>query len=123
MTEQQRKPRSADPTPELPDEGADLEPQAQPLAHDEPIEAHTAAPVGSGERALAGDVRTGADRPLDDHAMGSRPGEHVDEHDTSHGHEHEEARVGPIDWPAWGYAVVGVAVALVVVYAFWVAAY
>jgi hypothetical protein len=42
---------------------------------------------------------------------------HMDTHtvisDDDHGHA--EPRLGPIDWPAWGYAVAGVVIGLVVV--------
>jgi len=45
------------------------------------------------------------------------PVTHMDTHtvisDDDHGHT--EPRLGPIDWPAWGYAIAGVVVALVVV--------
>jgi hypothetical protein len=45
------------------------------------------------------------------------PVTHMDTHtvisDDDHGHA--EARLGPIDWAAWGYAVAGVVVGLVVV--------
>lgn len=113
MTEPQRKPESAEPTPELPDEGADLEPQSQPLAHDEPVEAHTSVPAGSAERGLEPEA----------YGMGeAKPDGHVDEH-AGDEHGHDEPRLGPIDWPAWAYAALGVVVALVVVAAFYVAAY
>jgi hypothetical protein len=114
LTERERKPDAAEPTPELPESGADLEPRDQPLAHDEPTEAHTDAPIGSTERAIAGQSQG-----LGEHG----PDTHVDEHATTDPHAHEEVRLGPIDWPAWGYALLGIAVALVVVLAFWVAAY
>jgi hypothetical protein len=40
---------------------------------------------------------------------------HVSEaHDEPHGHdEHEAEPLGPIDWPAWGAAALGVAAALI----------
>jgi hypothetical protein len=42
---------------------------------------------------------------------------HQDAHavlsDDDHGHA--EAQLGPIDWPAWGYAVLGVAAGLLIV--------
>lgn len=48
---------------------------------------------------------------------------HMDAHtaisDDDHGHA--EPRLGPIDWKAWAYALVGAAAALVVVGLFWVA--
>ncbi len=48
---------------------------------------------------------------------------HLDAHtsisDDDHGHA--EAALGPIDWGAWAYALVGAAAALVVVALFWVA--
>jgi hypothetical protein len=112
VTEKERNPTPAEPTPELPESGADLEPQSQPLAHDEPSEAH-----GHDHEPAVGEI------PAREHASDEHPGGHVDEHDAAHGHGHEEPRVGPIDWPAWGYALLGAALALVVVGAFWIAAY
>lgn len=48
---------------------------------------------------------------------------HMDAHtaisDDDHGHT--EAALGPIDWGAWGYALLGAGAALVVVVMFWVA--
>lgn len=48
---------------------------------------------------------------------------HMDAHtaisDDDHGHA--EPQLGPIDWAAWAYALVGAAAALVVVALFWVA--
>jgi len=48
---------------------------------------------------------------------------HVDAHtdlsDADHGHA--EPRLGPIDWPAWGYAALGVAAGVIVVALFYVA--
>jgi hypothetical protein len=41
------------------------------------------------------------------------------EHDPHHGHA--EPGLGPIDWPAWGYAVLGLAVGLLTVGMFYVA--
>ena len=51
------------------------------------------------------------------------PATHMDAHtvisDDDHGHA--EGTLGPIDWGAWLYAVVGVIVGLVVVAGFWIA--
>ena len=48
---------------------------------------------------------------------------HKDAHtaisDDDHGHA--EPELGPIDWAAWAYALVGAAAAIVVVALFWVA--
>jgi hypothetical protein len=48
---------------------------------------------------------------------------HMDAHtvlsDDDHGHA--EATLGPIDWSAWGYSVVGALAGIVVLYFFWVA--
>jgi len=54
-----------------------------------------------------------------DHAAGG----HMDAHATisEDDHSHAEARLGPVDWAAWGYAALGVVAGLVVVLAFWVA--
>lgn len=42
---------------------------------------------------------------------------HMDAHtrisDDDHGHA--EPRLGPVDWPAWGYAALGVVAALLIV--------
>ncbi|HWH36941.1 MAG TPA: hypothetical protein VNT28_04115 [Candidatus Limnocylindrales bacterium] len=128
MTEEHDKPKGAEPAPELPASGANLEPRSQPLAYDEPVEAHTEVPAGSAERAIEGDAAEGrhaaaGHAAADDHASRVQPGDHFDEHDSAHGHAHEEPRVGPIDWSAWSYTLVGAAVAVVLIAAFWVAAY
>jgi hypothetical protein len=51
------------------------------------------------------------------------PVTHMDAHasisDDDHGHA--EAALGPIDWAAWGYAIVGGLMGLAVVVVFWVA--
>ncbi|MEO6350792.1 MAG: hypothetical protein ABIP53_09075 [Candidatus Limnocylindrales bacterium] len=48
---------------------------------------------------------------------------HMDAHtsisDDDHGHA--QAALGPIDWAAWGYAIVGGVLGLIVVAVFWVA--
>lgn len=70
------------------------------------------------------------DRPADGIAASSAVG--VAHHDTATNmdahaaisddeHGHAEPQVGPIDWTAWAYALVGVAAGLVVVALFWVA--
>jgi hypothetical protein len=44
-----------------------------------------------------------------------------DGHGSSHGHDesgHDEAALGPVDWPAWGAGVLGVALGLAVAWAF-----
>jgi hypothetical protein len=111
VTERLRKPKAAEPTPELPESGADLEPQSQPLSHHEPADTH-----GHDHEPAVGDI------PAERHNSGDHDGGRIDEHGGGHGH-HAEERVGPIDWTAWGYTALGVAVALVVVAAFWLAAY
>lgn len=45
-------------------------------------------------------------------------GGHVDGH-TTDDHGHHEERLGPIDWAAWGYALLGIAAGLVVVFFLW----
>ena len=44
---------------------------------------------------------------------------HAADSDDDHGHA--EPKLGPIDWAAWAYALVGAAAAIVVVALFWVA--
>jgi hypothetical protein len=46
---------------------------------------------------------------------------HMDAHTSISDHGHAGMALGPIDWGAWLYAVVGAASALVVVILFWVA--
>ena len=70
---------------------------------------------------------SGADQAHDDHAESSQDtaaasgheGHHGDAHGDQHGHPGAES-LGPIDWPAWGAAILGVAAALLVVVAFYV---
>ena len=45
---------------------------------------------------------------------------HVDAHADS-GDAHGEPRLGPVDWPAWGYAVVGAVIGLLIAGMFYVA--
>ena len=47
-------------------------------------------------------------------------GGHIDEH-MADDHGHGEARLGPIDWVGWGYAMLGVLAGLLVVGAFLIA--
>ncbi len=45
----------------------------------------------------------------------------LEDHGETHGHDdhgHAEEPLGPVDWPAWGAGVLGVALGLVVVWAF-----
>ncbi len=45
----------------------------------------------------------------------------LDDHGGDHGHDdhaHDEEALGPIDWPAYGAAVLGVAIALMITWAF-----
>ena len=48
---------------------------------------------------------------------------HMDAHTSvsDDDHRHAEPQLGPIDWGAWSYALLGAAAALVVVALFWVA--
>ena len=41
-------------------------------------------------------------------------------HGSSHGHGegHDDAALGPVDWPAWGAGLLGVALGLAVAWAF-----
>lgn len=51
------------------------------------------------------------------------PATHMDSHATisDDDHGHAEATLGPIDWTAWAYGLVGAAAGLIVLVAFWVA--
>ena len=48
---------------------------------------------------------------------------HMDAHTTlsDDDHGHAETALGPVDWAAWSYALIGVASALVIVALFWMA--
>ena len=48
---------------------------------------------------------------------------HMDAHATlsDDDHGHAEAVLGPIDWPAWTYALLGVAAGALVIASFWLA--
>ena len=74
-----------------------------PLTHQEPAAAHTDAPSPT-------------EHARDMEGLGGHVDEHISD-DPGHG----EQRLGPIDWGAWGYGVLGVAAGLVVVIAFWLA--
>lgn len=53
------------------------------------------------------------------HAVDSHMDAHTSISDDDHGHA--EAALGPIDWSAWGYALVGAAAGLVVIALFFIA--
>ncbi len=42
-------------------------------------------------------------------------------HDSGHGDGHDTTPLGPIDWPAWGSALLGLVVALIIAGALYVA--
>lgn len=48
---------------------------------------------------------------------------HMDAHTqvSDDDHDHAEPRLGPIDWAAWAYAIVGISAGLIIVVLFWVA--
>ncbi len=52
------------------------------------------------------------------------PATHMDAHTTisDDDHGHAETPLGPIDWRAWGYALVGVTAGLLVVGLLWLKA-
>ncbi|MDP9481606.1 MAG: hypothetical protein M3P84_00095 [Chloroflexota bacterium] len=56
-----------------------------------------------------------SDVPMDGEPHG------LGDHDSTHGHDdhgHDEAALGPADWPAWGAGLLGVALGLAVAWAF-----
>ena len=57
--------------------------------------------------------------PVAHHAADSHMDAHTTLSDDDHGHA--EATLGPIDWSAWTYALVGGAAGLIVVVLFWIA--
>ncbi|MEP7157875.1 MAG: hypothetical protein ABI797_00470 [Chloroflexota bacterium] len=60
-----------------------------------------------------------AEDPVAEHATDSHMDAHTTLSDDDHGHA-EEA-LGPIDWRAWGLAVLGALSGVVVLAGFWVA--
>lgn len=52
----------------------------------------------------------------DEHAHADTQDTHADDD-----HGHAEARLGPIDWGAWAYAVIGGAAGAIVLGVFWLA--
>ena len=57
------------------------------------------------------------DHATDDHHTAA----HADAAHPDEEHGHDEPRLGPIDWPAWGHAALGVLAGLIVVVMFFVA--
>jgi hypothetical protein len=55
----------------------------------------------------------------DDHAADSHMDEHTTLSDDDHGHA--ESSLGPIDWAAWGLAILGALSGVVVLAGFWIA--
>lgn len=51
------------------------------------------------------------------------PATHMDAHTTisDDDHGHSDSALGPIDWRAWGLAILGAAAGVVVLAAFWTA--
>jgi hypothetical protein len=64
-------------------------------------------------------IVTGDAASVSHHAADSHMDAHTSISDDDHGHA--EAALGPIDWSAWGYALVGAAAGLVVVVLFFIA--
>jgi hypothetical protein len=103
--------------------GAGLTPQV-PHAADADLVEHghaPADPAGTGHHVAGAHVAgtNVAGTNVDSHAAGA----HVDSHAAlpDDGHGHAEARLGPIDWVAWAYAIVGGLAGLVVLALFYVA--
>jgi hypothetical protein len=64
-------------------------------------------------------TRHAAQTHADPHLAQAQPDEHAALADDDHAHA--EPRLGPIDWPVWGYAILGALIALLVLALFWVA--
>jgi hypothetical protein len=75
-----------------------------------------AVPHVADARAMEGGEAPARGEPIgESHAVAAEA--HVDDDE----HAHTEPRLGPVDWPAWSYAIIGVVVALVIVALFYVA--
>lgn len=90
--------------------GAGLSPEVPHAADVDAVE-HGDAPA---DRVSAGSAATAAH-----HDTATDMDAHTTLSDDDHGHA--EAVLGPVDWAAWSYALIGLASALVVVALFWLA--
>lgn len=97
------------------------EPRSEP-GHGTP-EGHTEEKPAPSEIGEPGTPGAGADHDSVASVAHHDTTTHMDAHtalsDDDHGHA--EPELGPIDWAAWAYALVGAAAAIVVVALFWVA--
>lgn len=97
------------------------EPRSEP-GHDTP-EGYTAEKPAASEVGQPGTPGSGADHDSAATVGHHDSATHMDAHtvisDDDHGHA--EPHLGPIDWAAWAYALVGAAAGLLVIALFWVA--
>lgn len=87
-------------------------------------EGHTKEEPGPselGKRGTPGAGMTGAVPHAADARTVEEAAEHGADAHAEDEHGHAEPRVGPIDWPAWGFAAMGILAGLLVIGMFYVA--
>ena len=113
MTDEPRDdhPAAAQPPPDQPEGYTPEAPHAAELGE-----------LGSPGAGMTAEVPHPADVDLVEHGEQPADPQHAVNHESAaHVVEHAEPRLGPIDWGAWAYALIGVGAGAVIVLLFWLA--